>query len=650
MDSVVAYDPFCSPLRSIGDSILREQRHEWAARAPVRMRIHQSSGSRFFLLTQGGAGIMTIRKTLLVSLAIAASTTTLLRTLNHLAPTANGVLGHDYSYFLPYLLSGVQWIYQNGWLTVPYFTPDYCGGIPWLAIPRSDFYSVPQLLTTLANPIIAIKWTAITFATIGGVACYGLLRKCFDASWQAAGLAFVLFQLNTFLLFRIAVGHLTYHVFGLIPVLSWLVLVPIASANGSIRANFIRAAGKIIVAAILLAMMVYAGAPDLIIPAVLTVIAVLLVHHVRMGWQSAPWCILAGACLWAIPLSALKLVPAVILVRNYPRSYLAELLFVDPIRLFKVLAASLFAPEILPRGIAPVQGSVWLGLHEFEFGVSVVPLFLILAAILLFAINPSRPRRLLAWIALALVAAFPIALASGNEAWGRLLLKIPIIRDNSAPARFWLIYITPLIVVAGLSFDRVFWDTRVRDVAFGVSVLVVIAQLMSRDLSYYETTYMYDPAAVIRADEGIAAGVPLPEISEVGPPLKSGETDRRDNDGLTRGISAYPCYEPLFGYHHELFPARKLRAGPVKSGIDGHFNLVDPRCYLSFDSRTCQAGELFREDKGSDVAMFTSHRPLPWELPVWQRSAEAATIVSGMLSVFGLLAFVVESVFRFRRK
>src|SRR3989442_136853 len=113
-------------------------------------------------------------------------------------------------------------------------------------------------------------------------------------------------------------------------------------------------------------MMVYAGAPDLIIPAVLSVVAVLLVHHVRMGWQSAPWCVLAEACLWAIPLSALKLVPVFILIRNYPRSYLLGHLFADPIRLFKVLAASLFAPEIFPWGIAPVRGSVQLGLHEFE--------------------------------------------------------------------------------------------------------------------------------------------------------------------------------------------------------------------------------------------------------------------------------------------
>jgi len=560
------------------------------------------------------------------------------------------MIGSDYNYFLPYLLSGVQWIYQNGWLTIPYFTPDYCGGIPWLALPRSAFYSVPQLLATLTNPVTAIKWTAITFATIGGAASYGLLRKCFGASWQAATLAFVLFQLNTFLLFRIAVGHLTYDIFGLTPVLALLVLLPTAAENELIQI-YIRTAGKIIAAAILLAMMVYAGAPDLIIPAVLSVVTVLLIHQARMGWQSAPWCILVGACLWAIPLSALKIVPTVILTRNYPRAYLVGQLFADPIRLFKVLAASLFAPEILPPDVHPIRGSLnWLGLHEFEFGVSVVPLLLIFAAILLFAMKPSRPQHLIAWIALALVVAFPIALTSGNEAWGRILLKIPIISDYSTLIRLWSSYITPLIVVAGLSFDRVPWDTRVRDVAFGASVLVVIAQLMSRNLGYYESTNpfqeLYDPAPVIQAVEGISTGMPLPEISQVGPPVKSGATDRRENNGLIHGISAYPCRESLFGYSHELFPARQLRVGPVKSEVDGHFNLIDPRCYLSLDSKRCSAGELFREDEESDVAVFTSHRPLPWELPFWQTFAEAATIVAGMLSALGLLTLVVASAVR----
>src|SRR5262249_31570783 len=100
--------------------------------------------------------MMTFQKTVLLTLALTASTTTLVRTVNRLVPTADGMLGTDYSYFFPYLLSGVQWIHRNGWLTIPYFTSDYCGGIPWLANPQSVFYSAPQFLTVLTDPITAV--------------------------------------------------------------------------------------------------------------------------------------------------------------------------------------------------------------------------------------------------------------------------------------------------------------------------------------------------------------------------------------------------------------------------------------------------------------------------------------------------------------
>jgi hypothetical protein len=589
------------------------------------------------------SGTIILRKTTVLTLALVVSTTSLIKIVKHLLPTADGVIGYDYRYFLPYLLSGVQWIYQNGWLTLPYFTPDYCGGIPWLANPQSIFYSVPQFLTLLTNPVTAVAWTAIIFATIGAAASYGLLRKSLGVSWQAATLGFVLFQLNTFLLFRIAIGHLTYHIFGLIPALCWLVLLP-GAVGGSVQIRVVRSTGAMIIGGVLLAMMVYAGATNYVIPTVLSVVMVLLIHHARVGWRLAPWCTLVGASLWAIPLSAIKLVPAFIFIHSYPRPYIPGFLFNNPMILAKVLLVSLFAPGFLPDFIN--LRAAWMGLHEFEYGVSIVPLLFILAAILFYLRKPSRPRHVFAWVGLALVSALPIALTIGNEAWGRTLLEIPIINNNTTFVRWWSIYITPLIVVAGLLFDRVVPDTRIRDVVLGGSILVVVTQLMSLDLSYYETSKifpLYDPAQVSAAVGRVSAGMPLPEISQVGEsPADRLKPGVPSNDGLIWGISTYPCYEPVFGYSGHLFPARQLKAGPVDSDINGNFNLVDPRCYFPFDAK-CSAGALFRRDEVSDVAKFTSHRPLPWH-PLWQRVAEVATVVAvsvSVLSVLVLVAFVM---------
>jgi hypothetical protein len=584
-----------------------------------------------------------LRKTILLTLVFTASTMVLVRTANRLVPTPDGLLGHDYSYFLPYLLSGVQWIHQNGWLTIPYFTPDYCGGVPWLANPQSMFYSVPQLLTVVfGNPVLAVNLSLVGFATLGGVASYVLLRNYFGLSWQASGLAFVLFQLNGFQLFRIAAGHLTYYIFGLIPVLCCLVLLrtagkePLAQLNTTFRT---------ITGGIVLAIMVYGGATNFIIPAILSVMAVLFIQQAQTGWRLNPWCSLAGACIWAIPLSALKLFPAFILAHSYARPYIPHYLFDNPFRLLKVLAASLFVPGALPPYVATVPGvSYGLSLHELEYGVSIIPLLLMLAAVPSLVRNPSRPRHLFAWIGIALVVAIPIVLTVGNEAWGQILLKIPIINNNTYFTRWWSIYILPLIIVAGLSFDRVLRNAALRDLALCVAVLVVVAQFMSRNLGYYQNGMifgLYDPSQVTRAVERISSGMPLPEISQVGPPPNNQPHLRfaTNNDGLVWGISTYPCFEALFGYEGELFPAHELQAGPVKSDSDDHFNLADPRCYLS--STRCAPGDLFLADERSDVAKFTSHQPLRWHLPWWQGLAEGATIIAAALSTLALLIIAI---------
>jgi hypothetical protein len=439
----------------------------------------------------------------------------------------------------------------------------------------------------------------------------------------------------------------------IIPVLCWLVLLPTVAEPRSFCTNISSNLSKVITGAIVLAIMVYAGATNFVIPAVLSVAAVLLVQHARSGWRLAPWCILAGACLWAIPLSAVKLVPALIFIRSYPRPYIEGTLFVDPIRLFEVLTASLFAPEVLPNGVSPVKGSPgFYRRHELEYSVYIVSLLLIVAALVSFILKPARPRHLLALMALVLVTGIPLALSFGfgNQTWGRILLHIPIINNNTTFVRWWSIYTFLLIVIAGLAFDRV-CNERVRDIALGASMLIVVVQLASRNLGYYEKQgeWAYDPALVVAAIERLSQGVPLPDISQVGQPPKSKlRPGGADNDALVWGISAFPCYEPVFGYENELFPAHQLEAAPVNSRIDDHFNLVDARCYLSVDSRTCPAGSLFRDDQQLDVTKFTSHKPLPWQSSS-QKYAERASSAASALSALLLLYLVLESAVRHYR-
>jgi hypothetical protein len=387
--------------------------------------------------------------------AIGLATGALFYAANRMLPNSNGYVGHDYRYFSPYLLAGTRWIKENGWFSVPYFTPDFCGGIPWLANPQSVFYSVPQISTLLfADPIAAAKWSLLLYATAGGAATYGLLRRCFSLSWHAAGLGFVLFQLDGFLLFRIGIGHLTYHTYGLIPCLCLCALFNDASNRQVSKWDALtKGIAAALVGACLLAVMIYGGALNYVVPAVLNVMAIIFIHQTRTGFTRRPWLVFAAACVWAIPLSALKLVPAFVFSSAYPRPYLAKYLFDNPLKLARSLFQSLFIPETQPSStLMSYTDNSRLGLHEFEFGVSVVPLVLILAALIFAYRSRQAPRHLFAWVGVATISLIPILGTFGNATWGQILLRIPIVNNNTVLTRWWSIYILILIVLAAMSF------------------------------------------------------------------------------------------------------------------------------------------------------------------------------------------------------
>jgi hypothetical protein len=600
-----------------------------------------------------------LRRPVLLLGAIAISTAALFHAASRMLPNSDGYVQHDFMYFSPYLLAGAQWIKQNGWFAIPHFTPDFCGGMPWLANPQSDIYSLPQILTlVLADPIGAAKWSLLFYATVGGAATYVLLRRCFRLSWHAAGLGFVLFQLNGFLIFRIGIGHLTYHIYGLIPALCLCALITDAPNHpGSRWVTVAKDIVSALVGACLLAIIVYGGALNYIIPAVLSVMAIIFIYQTRTGLRWRPWLMFVAACVWSIPLSALKLAPSWVFVSAYPRPYLAQNLFDNPLRLARTLFRALFVPETQPFFTAmSYANNSGVGVHELEYGVSVVPLLLILAGIVFTYRSRQYPRHLFAWIGLVLIAVIPILGTFGNPTWGQILVNIPVVNNNTVLTRWWSIYILILIVLAALSFDSVVPRTRARDLAFGLFVIIAAAQLTLRNFTFYTTSVgfvLYDPAPTTGAIRQVLVNpASLPAITQLGPPSIAARSSEgvvsiiNDgvltgiNDGLITGISALPCYEAVFGYgQHELFPARGLRTGPLEGQAAGLFNMADPRCYLTPGPNACRPGDQFRSADAADFAAFASHRPVPWQEPTWQIAARMATVVSLGLSLVLLVAF-----------
>ena len=113
-------------------------------------------------------------------------------------PNLQGKLGHDYALFLPKLLDGYFWYRANGLFAVPWFTPAFCGGIPLFPDPQSVYYSLPQWLSFVTDPLTSVYLTLLLFAALGFVGFYFLLRWVFRTTPWTALLGAGLFLFNGF--------------------------------------------------------------------------------------------------------------------------------------------------------------------------------------------------------------------------------------------------------------------------------------------------------------------------------------------------------------------------------------------------------------------------------------------------------------------
>ena len=132
-------------------------------------------------------------------------------------PLEGNKLGHDYALHFPNLLAGHFWVLQNGFFSVPWFTPAQCGGLPFYADLNVGYYALPQFLTFWFSPLVAIKITFYVFASLGFLGTYAFLRKTMQLSLCAALVGAMLYFWNGFYVYRMLVGHLVDHGFMLLP-------------------------------------------------------------------------------------------------------------------------------------------------------------------------------------------------------------------------------------------------------------------------------------------------------------------------------------------------------------------------------------------------------------------------------------------------
>ena len=578
-----------------------------------------------------------------MALALAASVVLALWTRSFF-PTPQGTLGHDWSYFLPTLLAGNYWIAENGLLAAPIFTPAFCAGVPFLANPQSVFYSVPQALFLVVSPVTLGHLLLVGSAMVGAAGAYRLARGPFGTSREAATLAAVLFLFNGFLTFRLAIGQPHFHTFALIPWITWALLRDPGGRPGDRLDRTARHAATAGAVGLALAYFVYAGAPNILVPAGFAVLLLWFLHALCRSPRQSFWAVGAAAMVIGAAVAAWKLAPARVFMEAIPRLHGINL-FDNPLEGASWLVRGLFFAHTIEEG-------GWFGRHgigfprsETEFGLTPVPLLLLVGAGWVWlrrAVGSpeERRRRLRYGIPLAVLLTLPylINVHVTEQAWHDLLNRLPYIQDQAQLMRWWFVYIPVVVAASAVAFDRLLERPRVRMVGVvTATAAVVLFNLATDRTSYLEEPY--DPALVVDAWDQLRAGAPPPPVEQVGwPPDGSPRGDREFsldlNDRMTEGVSPFPCYEPVFGYFLQFFPQREtLEWGSPTALSDGHFNFRNPACYIYGEANECTPGDRFQAEERASLEALTQYRPFPYETPTWQRRAQWLSLLGLTLAL-----------------
>lgn len=576
-------------------------------------------------------------------------------------------VGHDYSMILPQLLENYYWILKNNIVSINWFSPGLCGGQPAFADPQNIQFSFPQLLTFALPPIKAVYATVLIFAALGYWGMYGLLNKVLSLRTGMAVAGAILFMFNGFFAGRMMVGHFPFHGIMLLPLIAcfllhqprsqqWLPEVLLAYGGGFSMAYWI-----------------HSGMISLIIPAILVLLGItgliLAERPVPIHRLIARW---AGVVLLAMSLSLGKLIAGMAYLKNFPRSDYSLPAFSSPWQELIAFSRSLFLqPGNVAENYSPhlVYAQWSLDLHEWMYGVSPLPILLLLLFVWLAvhgkktsspaqsAPSPSMTstlRNYFGWGLFLCMALIPLIVNWAPSQWQEFFKIIPVIKNSSNLFRWWLIDMVLLIVVSLYLAEKNSLLNRGQGWLVAIAAVLAMGwQTSTMDRAFF-ARQPYDSTPTTIGWEAAQRPDFTPQIKANVVHVLNGRisTPLNRNDAFMQGNSTIFCYNPIFGYRLENFPLKSLSPGPVNELIGNFFNMKNPACYVYPKENDCAPGDHFTANQKAELESFTTYKPFPFNISRAQHAANTlARIALLSLVVLVIVAFVWElSIIRRNKK
>jgi hypothetical protein len=325
--------------------------------------------------------------------------------------------------------------------------------------------------------------------------------------------------------------------------------------------------------------------------------------------------------------SSSKISASLFFLDNFKRHY-SSVIFPNIVDYLFAIFNSLFIfPDI--KLIKLFNQTAWnsLGIHEFEYGVTIVPL---IALFIFFFYKKNyiffKDLKILFFVLLIII--LPIIFNTNIFFFQKILAKIPILNSTWVQIRWSAFYIIPLIFLTIFTLDSLKYLKRTLICIF---LSIIIFQNIIYNKLYYQNQF-YNPTSMVNFSKDINEKISY-DIRGIGFFYNENKnhinTDVR-NDLFSMNLSSTFCYQPIFGYSSENFPSKKLTVNKkVKFNNDFYLltgdlkvnkkvnnkdnniiNFLNPSCFLFPKENNCNPGDLFNPLDDDNFKNFINYRPI----------------------------------------
>ena len=570
-------------------------------------------------------------------------------------PNKNLLLGHDYFYTIPNLIFGKVW-FNNNFLSIPWFTPSFCCGIPFFGDPQSMYYSFQQIIFLFFSPILSLKIIFLFFSLIGFLGTFILLNKSFKKNIYISLIAASLFLFNGFLNYRAVVGHVTFLSFAFIPIYCYLIIKSFENKENKSRSIF-----YLLVSSIVFANFFHSGSAVIMIHIILSIIFILFIY-IYLNEKLKIIYSLILSFLIGILIASSKIHASLSFLSNFPREY-PPLVFENYYQLAITAFKSLF---LYPIDISTFNSIIInkvitkVGNHEIEYGVSIVPLIvliLFLTNLKKIKLNKLNVVKITSIFFILIISLFIISLNFLDNSLGNFIQKLPIIKSSWVNYRLIAIYIIPIIIMSSILIEKLNFNKRNIKI-FTIACLTII---LLQNFFYKKDFYInqkFDPKnfEIFHKDKEKIKTLKIKNMVLVLGKNRENINISQRNSFFIDELSPILCHQAIFGYSLQSLPRKNLwfskknkisdnlfyYTGDPKLVKEDNLNFFNPSCFIFPKENNCIPGDVFKKNQVKELENFLNYKNFKFKMSKLQKIFNYISILS-FLTTF---CFIIYYIFR----